>query len=328
MPKKLKLFICSGDHYTGHHLARFLVSQHQQRFERITVGATDESRVEDLKRQGIHVVIYNLDDRRELEKHLKGHDLVFLLPPHRTEKKEAGMNLLDACKHAGIRCVLLWSVMEAEKCKGVCKEFAELEKRFKESGIEHRCNMRVGMYMQTFLAYSRHVQKNGELPLPIGEEGKFAPISMRDVSRFAACMLSGKKHHDVGGGRHPANDEWYEAHEDPAGPYAFPEEYRGKTYCLTGPRSVNGQELVQLASKAIGAKLRFKPVDRKESQRMLMEEGMYEEKEVELLLDMFDLVKRGELDNVTDDIEKVTGKKPMDAEEFFRDHARDFKPER
>ena len=59
---------------------------------------------------------------------------------------------------------------------------------------------RPGFYAENLLLYAPQAQKEGVLPLPIGENHKFAPIALGDVAQVAAHVLSGK-------GKHGFNDK-------------------------------------------------------------------------------------------------------------------------
>jgi len=324
MSRKLKIFITSADHFVGHHVARTLASdKFKQHFERISAGGMDEKAMEDLKRMGIHTSTYKLEDRGSMERCFKGHDVVYIIPAHEENRVEGARNMIDACKNSGVKNILLKSVVKADEAQqGSLKEYCEIEQYLQKSNVEHRCVMRVGIFMQTFLVYTRQVQQSGELPVATGE-GKFAPIDLKDMARFVACLLSGKHRRD--------GDDEDEDDNAVAGnmgmPYTLPDEHHGKCYCLTGPEALTGEQIVQRASQAIGAQLKSRQVDRRETEKIIRESGQMKEKEMHLLLDMYEMVKQNKYNEVTRDFEKVVGKKPRKVEEFFSEHSKDFKPQ-
>lgn len=202
--------------------------------------------------------------------------------------------------------------------------------------------------MEFFLFYARQVQQKGELPLPTGE-GKFAPISIRDVCRFAVVLLSGKR---KGGdddrdddddddrddddddrdesrkfdARHIFKGKWTEDAETTTGPFRLPDRHHKKKYCLTGEKSVTGREIVQRASKALGADIKFRNIDRNEAERILKESQQLHQNEIELVLEAYEMIKQNKWDITTDDYKKVVGTKPKELERFFSDHQNEFKP--
>jgi hypothetical protein len=78
--------------------------------------------------------------------------------------------------------------------------------------------------------------KSGQLPLPAGKRGKFAPVSLGDVAQLAAVILTGK------------------------GEHGFDDVHRGELITLTGPAMMAGEELAEAASQALEKKMTFKAI--------------------------------------------------------------------
>jgi len=273
-----------------------------------------------------------------------------------------GKNMIEACCKAKIQCAVMVSVFKSESAgedgghhrggtrgkerdsdsegdqpggSQLIKIYHQLEQCFKRTKIPHTCLVKVGLLMQTFLWYAPQVQDTGTLPLATGD-GKFAPVSVRDVSRFMACLLSGKKRRGSGAGQpdRPGGDwkAWFTLDgwvaSNDAAPLPLASEHHGKAYCLTGCEQVNGKQLVERANKAIGANIKHKDVGLDEARRLLEQHKEVHKAEMELLLEQYCLIQHGVYAHATRDFETITGRKPMTIEEFFADHASDFKPGR
>jgi uncharacterized protein YbjT (DUF2867 family) len=78
--------------------------------------------------------------------------------------------------------------------------------------------------------------KSGEIPLPAGKKGKFAPVALGDVAQLAAIILTGE-------GEHGLDDL-----------------HRGQLIILTGPAMMAGEELAEAASQALGKKMTYKAI--------------------------------------------------------------------
>jgi uncharacterized protein YbjT (DUF2867 family) len=78
--------------------------------------------------------------------------------------------------------------------------------------------------------------KSGELPLPAGKKGKFAPVALGDIALLAANILTGE-------GQHGLNDM-----------------HRGQLIILTGPAMMAGEELAEAASQALDRKMTYKSI--------------------------------------------------------------------
>jgi len=268
--------------------------------------------------------------------------------------RQSGQNMIDATHEAGVKCAILMSHYMSEKAEHggrggrgedpamtrergkhgrmqLLKVFHELEQHFQRSRIQNKCAIKSSLLMQTFLLYARQVQSQGVMPLATGD-GKFAPISIRDISRFVVCLLSGKKRPEHGGGdRDRPNQDWRRLFNfdawtvDPEAEPMSP-QHRGKCYNLTGHELVTGAELVERASEAVGARIKHKQVSLEDACNLLKESGMIEEMEIKLLIEIYCCIAHGHHEEPCNDFEKVTGRKPMSVEEFFQDHASDFKP--
>lgn len=59
------------------------------------------------------------------------------------------------------------------------------------------CVIRAGFYAENLLLYSKQAQGEGKLPLPIGEEHKFAPIALGDVAQIAAYVITSEGPHGL-----------------------------------------------------------------------------------------------------------------------------------
>ena len=51
---------------------------------------------------------------------------------------------------------------------------------------------RSGFYAENLLLYAPQAQEEQVLPLPIGENHKFAPVALGDIAQVVAHVLSGK----------------------------------------------------------------------------------------------------------------------------------------
>jgi len=100
-----------------------------------------------------------------------------------------------------------------------------------KSSIDHRA----GFYAENLLLYEPQA-KSGELPLPAGKSGKFAPVALGDIAQLAATVLTGE-------GEHGLDDM-----------------HRGQLMILTGPAMMAGEEIAEAASQALGKKMKYKAI--------------------------------------------------------------------
>jgi uncharacterized protein YbjT (DUF2867 family) len=99
-----------------------------------------------------------------------------------------------------------------------------------------RSHCSAGFYAENLLTYANQAQSEGLLPIPIGENHKFAPVALGDVAHVAAKVLAGK------------------------GKHGFDDKHRGQMMVVTGPMLCSGDELAAAASKALGQDLKFENI--------------------------------------------------------------------
>ena len=96
-------------------------------------------------------------------------------------------------------------------------------------------NYSAGFYAENLLLYEPQA-KSGELPLPAGKKGKFAPVALGDIALLAATILTGH-------GEHGLDDR-----------------HRGQLIICTGPEMMAGEELAEAASQALGSNMTYKAI--------------------------------------------------------------------
>ncbi|KAH6856363.1 hypothetical protein B0I37DRAFT_351432 [Chaetomium sp. MPI-CAGE-AT-0009] len=224
--------------------------------------------------------------------------------------------LTSAAKKAGVANVLLISsagcdYAERERQPRL-REFVDLEsvvlsaKGDPGSALGHSpCVIRAGFYAENLLLYSEQARNEGLLPLPIGENHKFAPIALGDVSLVAAHVLTGK------------------------GPNGFDDRHRGQMMVLTGPMLCSGKELAESASKALGQTMEFENISEREAKRVLKSQTDLDDSEKEYILDYYSLVREGKTNYIsTTAFHDVTGQHPTEPDEFFRNYAGELRPKK
>jgi len=101
--------------------------------------------------------------------------------------------------------------------------------------VKGMANYSAGFYAENLLLYEPQA-KSGELPLPAGKKGKFAPVALGDIALLAATILTGH-------GEHGLDDR-----------------HRGQLIICTGPEMMAGEELAEAASQALGSKMTYKAI--------------------------------------------------------------------
>jgi len=333
-----RIAITGCDYFSGHELARHLLRNHRKDVEgcRVICAGVHVDRMRDLERQGAEVVQIRPDDVKQMEDVFRNCDWVVVDPMPEQNRVENTKRVLEAVKKANVQHVILISCAGAENSERWrhLQEYAEIEKEFNNCNYNCHTILRTEFPQNWFHAWSYPVEDKGQFPLSTGQERRFAPIRIEDVSCALKDILRGEESSGIksllpsvlGGNRH-----------------------HKQCYTLTGPEALNGPRIVDELNRAVQAGVSYVDVDRNQMERTLRElrdrdpqrlqqqqrggdddrnrfEGQPTETQIQTILDHFDWVKEGNADRTTDDLKKITGREGQRVESFFRDNAAEFRP--
>jgi uncharacterized protein YbjT (DUF2867 family) len=154
--------------------------------------------------------------------------------------------------------------------------------------------MRPTVFLEGFfrLFAAPGVRDADELALPMGG-GKTSPISAVDVARAVSVVL-----------------------DDPT-------PHIGQIYNLTGLESADLEHSARVFSEALGRTIRYRDVPLSGWSKKLLEAGVPAHI-VKHLSVMTEMTKQGRYDRMTDDLFKLTGRKPISMYDFVKLHASEF----
>lgn len=101
-------------------------------------------------------------------------------------------------------------------------------------------------------------------------------------------------------------------------------DLHGKALPLTGPQALSYAEMVAKIGAAIGRQLDFQAISDEEARQGMLKTGMPAEN-VEALVALWRAVREGQVATVTDTIEHVLGRKPIDFDQWARENAGAFR---
>jgi len=297
------VLITSCDSHPGYRCAQWMLKK-REHFDRIVCGASDKNNkfMRDLKEMGAELVEYDPNDRDRLQKIFERVDYVHVIPPMRQERVEAARAMLEACGKAGV-CASFSSVLNCDKARSHhMKQLCEIEEAGKRAGIKRLCIVRNGFMLETFFGYSEQLQQ-GKLPLPT-KNGRFAPVSYDDICQAALnAMLKHMEESD---------------------------DRRGQVETLefTGNHLMAGQEIARKASEALDTRVELEDISMDRARELLSRNKDMGRNEVELVIEMFEMIREGHFERMTDDLKKLLREEPTSVEQFFQKNAHEFKPRR
>lgn len=223
-----------------------------------------------------------------------GATKLYLVPPsdpHRDRSKLAPI-MVEAAKKAGIEYIVLISAIgiDREPILPADRElYLQVEDLVVSSGISYTV-LRASWFNQNFISpmfFGPQIQQ-GILSLPVGE-GKAGWIDTRDIAAVAAIVLTQRGHDN-------------------------------KIYNLTGPQLLTTNEVTVILSQVAGREIKFMDIPEEAYAQAVKSFGVREE----TIQKMLDLTRKWQLNVhgfITQDVEKITGKKPISFEQFAIDHA-------
>jgi uncharacterized protein YbjT (DUF2867 family) len=103
-------------------------------------------------------------------------------------------------------------------------------------------------------------------------------------------------------------------------------EHEGKSYTLTGGESLTNDQVAEKISRVAGRKITYVDLQAAEFKKGILSAGTAEWS-ADALLDLQRLYREGKASLVTDNVERLTGRKPITFDQFARDYAFAFQDE-
>jgi uncharacterized protein YbjT (DUF2867 family) len=282
----------------GRNLTEFLLAKGYK--VRAMVRREDQ-RAEALRRLGAEVVQGDLTELASMHRAIKGCRRIYFGMSTSAAYLEATVNTAAVARHYGVEAFVNMSQMTVSQMS--ISETTDSpqhklhwlsEQALSWSGLPV-VTMRPTVFLEGFFLQlaAPGVQTSDTLALPFGG-GKTSPISAVDVARAVAVIL-----------------------DDPA-------PHIGQIYDLTGPESADLDHYAGVFSEVLGRPIRYRDVPLpawSESLRQMK----FPEHVVRHLSAMAELTKQGRYDRMTDIMYKLTGKAPMNMNDFVKLHADEFK---
>ena len=244
-------------------------------------------KAEELRRQGVEISVGDLEKPWTLGSAFAGVDTVWILAPPGPRAPEQCSNALWAAKQGGARHVVRMSAFGAAHTAPTINSrlHALSDAELVGSGIPFTI-LKPHFFMQNLMMGAQSVAQQGAMYFALAD-GKMGLIDSRDISDFAAHVLTSAGHED-------------------------------KTYTLTGPASLSMHQIAAAIGNAIGKPVAYVPVSVDDARQSMAQMGL-DDWTVNLMCDYFAAYSANWGDLVTDDFQRVTGKAPRSIEQFAKD---------
>ncbi len=252
------------------------------------VRASDMS-VEKIKARfgsSVEAVHFDFTDLTTYEATFQGVEKMFLLrPPHITNIKRDMYPSIDAAKRAGVKHVVFLSLIGIESAKYV--PHYKVETYLKEINLQTTF-LRCSFFMQNLsTTHKKEIKERNEIFVPVGK-AKTSFIDARDIGAVAAVALTQDGH---------AN----------------------KNYDLTGSEALDYWQATKILSEVLGREIQYKNPNPVYFLIETMQRGtpfMF----ALVMMGLYTSTRFGMAEPITNEVEKLTGRKPISFKEFANDY--------
>src|SRR6202051_1279892 len=244
--------------------------------------------------QGAAAVIADFADKASLRRALEGVATVYLVCSPVRELVELESNMIDACREAGVKHIVLNSALGAgDFSKSFPSWHRKVEDKLKASGMAYTI-LRPNGFMQNLIAYfAPSIRAQGAFYQSTGN-ATISHIDLRDIAVAVAKIL-----------RSPA-------------------QHAGKIYELNGPEALSYAEIAQKISKATGRNVQYVDIPPDAQRKALLDMGMPDFL-ITALLELQAYYAAGKASKVTGTLESLINRAPAKMDDFLKENADQFR---
>ena len=250
-----------------------------------------DARSEALEKLGAEVVVGDLLEINTIRAAMEGVEAAYLVWPVQPGLIQATVNFAQAAREASVSTIINLSQRSANRYSksNSCRDTFIAEQVLNWSGVAV-VHLRPTYFLEWLLyPWQLPYLQQGVLRLPVGK-GRHSPIAADDQGRAIAALLKNS------------------------------EAYIGKTIPLSGPVEMDHEQMAAELSGALGRKIIFQdlPIDEYCASIAAMGVPPYI---VQHLSGAMEDYHNGVMSGADNNVEKLTGHKPMTVGEFARAHA-------
>lgn len=259
------------------------------RGERPCVFARDARAARRLFGKRVEIRTGDLSDASSLTAALRDIDTLFLLNSG-TQLGERDALAAIAAKAASVRRVVKLSTLDVATGVGTGPWHARGEAALRASGVTFTF-LRAAAFMSNALGWAAAIRDTGQLRASTGD-GRIAFIHPEDLADVAVQTLVTRDHENT-------------------------------SLVLTGPELLSYREMAEAIGRAIGSTVRFESIS--DAVALELATGWAESHEyAEALVDIWRAIRAGRLTTMTDEVERIVGRKPRSFAQWATENAAAF----
>jgi uncharacterized protein YbjT (DUF2867 family) len=243
---------------------------------------------------GVATVVADFASKDSLKTALEGVETVFLVCSPIPELTELENNVVDACRDSGVTHIVLNSAMgAADYPKSFPSWHRRVEDKLQASGLGYTI-LRPNGFMQNIVAfYAPSIRAQGSFYAAMGN-AQISYIDVRDVACVAALALGS------------------------------PATHAGKTYELNGPDAVACADIAERISQIANRQVTFVDIPEDVQRKSMLDLGM-PAWQVQALLELQQYYKNGQGGQVTDVLQTLLGRPPVNVNQFLEEFKEQFR---
>jgi uncharacterized protein YbjT (DUF2867 family) len=242
---------------------------------------------------GLEGVIMDYAKPETIRPALHGVEKIFLVGPPVRELPALEANFINEVRAAGRKHIVKLSALGGRESM-FPSGHRDSEENIEASGLPYTF-LRPNGFMQNLVNYNAGTIRSQNAFYGCQGNGAVSVVDIRDIAAVAVIVLAATGH-------------------------------EGKSYALTGGESLTNEQVAEKISRVAGRKISYVDLPAAELKKGILSTGT-SEWSADALIDLQRFYREGKASRVTDDVERITRRKPITFDQFVRDYAFAFQDE-
>src|SRR5918994_182359 len=268
---------------------------------RAAVHSNNKSvKLRQLNSEDIEIVDLDYTKQETVAHALNNVDKIFLQTLPTPNVADICSNIINEAKKNGVKYVVKLSAMgaDSEPRSTVLRLHGEEEKIIEDSGIPYTF-LRPPAYMQNFVTQFGHtIKTQNAFYVPAGD-AMMSFIDSRDIGAITAGILT----------RNNSGSSL---------------QHKNKAYDITGPDAISYGQAANILSSEAGKKISYVNITEEDARKGMKQIGM-SDWFIDIMVELFRIIRAGYGSETTMVVEDITGRKPISFAQFAKDYAKVFR---
>jgi uncharacterized protein YbjT (DUF2867 family) len=242
---------------------------------------------------GLEGVIMDYAKPETIRPALQGVDKIFLVGPPVRDLPAFEANFVKEVRAAGRKHIVKLSALGGRESM-FPSGHRDSEENIEASGLPYTF-LRPNGFMQNLVNYHADTMRSQNAFYGCQGNGAVSIVDIRDIAAVAVIVLAATGH-------------------------------EGESYGLTGGEALTNEQVAEKISRVAGRKISYVDLPAAELKKGILSAGV-PEWSADALLDLQRFYREGKAGLMTDDVERLTGRKPIMFDQFAHDYAFAFREE-